>query len=220
MDKRLIIFSALVIFTVSLGFLLFKSLEMEKSKPSSTPAALTTQKAESVSEADWVKGNKDSKVSLIEYSDLQCPACGAYYPVTKKLLTEFGESIIFAYRHFPLRQIHFNSQISAQAAEAAGLQGKFWEMHDLLFERQEKWAEEKDPKALFKQYAQELGLDVEQFKGDLESEKVRNEVEGDFQSGLKSGVNATPTFFLNGKKIQNPRTFEEFKSIIEKETGQ
>lgn len=218
MRQRTIIFLSVIAFVSVLAFLFIKSVQMEKEKDSGLTVPSNEPLLE-VSDPDWIKGKKDAKVVVVEYSDLQCPACAAYYPLTKELLKLYGEQIGFVYRHFPLRNIHSNAQISAQVAEAAGVQGKFWEMHDLLFERQAKWAEEKDPKPLFEGYAKELGLNVEQFKTDLESEKVASEVENDFQSGLKSGVNATPTFFINGKKIQNPRTFEEFKSIIEKEIG-
>lgn len=217
MKSKLIFLGLGVLSVAVLATLFVKSWEMEKNKPQSETSVLSTQSVQPVSETDWTKGEKDARVVLIEYSDLQCPACAAYYPVTKKIVAEFGESIIFAYRHFPLRQIHFNSQLASQAAEAAGLQGKFWEMHDLLFENQDEWANSQDPNILFEKYAQNINLDIVQFKNDLKSETVRNEVEKDYQSGLDVGVNATPTFFLNGAKIQNPATLEEFRSIVQKE---
>ena len=211
-SKLVIILGITIVSAAVLAVLFFKSVEQERENKS-----LVIAQVDSVSDSDWTKGKKNVKVSIIEYSDLQCPACLAYFPVIKQLADEFGESVNFVYRHFPLRQIHFNSQISAQAAEAAGLQGKFWEMHDILFENQQNWSEVKDPKSLFEQYAQNLSLDLEQFKKDLESNDVKNEVEKDYQSGLNAGVNATPTFFMNNKKIPNPRSLEEFKSIIKQE---
>ncbi len=165
---------------------------------------------------DWVKGEGEVKATLIEYSDLQCPACKAYYPVVKQLEMDLGEKVRFIYRHFPLRQ-HLNSKIAAYAAEAAGKQDRFWQMHDLLFENQEKWAEEKNPRDIFVEYARSLNLDIEKFKNDLDSKETRQKVEADLQSGLESGVNATPTFFLNGVKLQNPGSYEEFKNILNEE---
>lgn len=165
---------------------------------------------------DWVKGNKESKVVLVEYSDFQCPACAAYYFVLKKLFQEFGNDIQFVYRHFPLRRIHPNSQLAAQASEAAGIQGKFWEMHDMIFENQQEWSRKNRDRAeeIFISYAKRLNLDIERFKDDLNSEKVKDKVNSDYQSGIEAKINATPTFFLNGKKIQNPRSYEEFRNII------
>lgn len=212
MNKKLVIFGAIVISAVFLAFLFIKS--------SSQAPVVSSLPVSPHSDSDWVKGEKGAKVSLIEYSDLQCPACLAYYPVIKQLADEFGESVNFVYRHFPLRAIHFNSQLASQAAEAAGLQGKFWEMHDLLFEKQESWAKATNPEELFIQYAKEMGLNLEQFNKDLNSDVIKQEVEKDYQSGLAAGVNATPTFFLSGIKIQNPRSFDEFKGIIEKEISQ
>ena len=161
-----------------------------------------------------VKGGATGSATLVEYSDFQCPACSAYYPVVKQLTKEFPQDLHFVYRYFPLSSIHKNARISAQAAEAAGKQNKFWEMHDLLFENQDEWANLADPKEKFKEYAKSIGLDTEKFQKDLESKEVKDKVEKDYQNGLSLGVNATPTFFLNGEKLQNPRSYEEFKAKI------
>lgn len=169
-------------------------------------------------DSDWVKGNKSASTTLIEYSDFQCPACGAYYPITKQLIGEFGDSIVFAYRHFPLSQIHKNAELAAHAAEAAGVQGKFWEMHDLLFEHQKEWSNQKNSADLFKSYAETLGLNAEQFTVDIDSDKTKNRVEADYRGGFALGVNATPTFFLNGKKLQNPQNYGEFQALVRKAT--
>lgn len=168
-----------------------------------------------VSANEWIKGNKDSKVELVEYSDLQCPACLTREPLIKKLMDEFGTNIKFVYRHFPLRSIHKNGQMAAQAAEAAGMQGKFWEMHDILFENQSKWSPESsgDVKDSFADYAGQIGINVEQFKKDLESDAAEEGVNEDYNGGNDAGVNATPTFFLNGKQI-NPGSYEDFRELI------
>jgi protein-disulfide isomerase len=175
----------------------------------------STSSVNVVSSSDWMKGNKEAKTVLIEFSDFQCPACGAYYQVVKQLNQEFKDKIQFVYRHFPLRQIHANADLAARSAEAAGKQNKFWEMHDMLFENQNKWSGEKNTKDIFIEYARSLNLDIEKFKNDLDSKEVKAKVENDYQDGVRFGVNATPTFFLNDTKLQNPRSYEEFKTLLE-----
>lgn len=183
---------------------------MSKTTPT-TPGLLSKE----VTSDDWIKGQKDSKVTLVEYSDFQCPACRAWEPQITKIMSEFGAHISLVYRNFPLRQVHLNSQISAQAAEAAGMQGKFWEMHALLFENQSIWSPQPSDavKDTFADYAKQLGLDVDQFKKDLTSDKAASNVNEDFDSGTASGVDSTPTFFLNNKEIK-PQSNDEFRQLI------
>jgi len=169
---------------------------------------------DALSPSDWTKGNSEGKVTLIEYSDFQCPACGAYYPLLKKLNEDLKDKIHFGYRHFPLTQIHKNAEPSAYAAEAAGKQGKFWEMHDKLFENQSEWSELSDARPTFIGYAESLGLDKARFESDMASGEVKDKVAKDNLSALSAKVNATPTFFLNGRKLQNPRTYDDFVQII------
>ncbi|MBI5306589.1 thioredoxin domain-containing protein [Candidatus Wolfebacteria bacterium] len=167
-----------------------------------------------ISVSDWTKGNQKAKIIIIEYSDFQCPACGFYYPLIKQLVVDFNDKIQFTYRHFPLKQIHQNAELAAFAAEAAGKQMKFWEMHDLIFENQSKWSDQINAKNTFLSYAQSLQLDIERFKNDLDSKEIKEKVKNDYQSGIQSGVNSTPTFFLNDRKIQNPRNYDKFRNII------
>lgn len=163
---------------------------------------------------DHIKGNNESAITLIEYSDFQCPACGDYYPLLKKLNEEFGDKTRFVYRHFPLEQ-HQNAKPAAVASEAAAKQGKFWEMHDMIFENQGRWSEEKNAEEIFTGYVQKLGLNMEQFKNDLASQEVKEKVDNDYKGGVKARVNATPSFFLNGKIINTPRNYNEFKQLIQ-----
>ena len=143
------------------------------------------------------KGNPDAKIVVIEYSDFQCPACGAAYEPTKKVINEFSDDIRFEYRHFPLSYHTFTFK-AAVAAEAAADQRKFWEYHDLLYENHDK---------LYKddliRYAEELGLDIEKFTETLNGNTKDALIESDFAEGQKAGVNATPSFFVNGKKVDN-----------------
>ena len=180
---------------------------------SSTSPNYENKIADEITQSDWVKGNPQATVTLLEYADFQCPACALYHPILKQVEQELGDKIKIVFRHFPLRSIHRKAQIAGQAVEAAGLQGKFWEMHDILFERQSAWVDG-DHEELFSSYAQELGLNVEQFKNDLESPNTKNKVDGDYLSAMGAKLNSTPSFFVNGRKITNPRTYEEFKILI------
>jgi len=171
-----------------------------------------------VSAADHVRGPADAKVTMIEYSDFQCPACEAYYPVVEKLMAESSSTIRMVYRHFPLPQ-HANAIPAAMASEAANAQGKFWEMYNMLFTNHVDWTELNDPTPVFVGYATKLGLDIDKFKADLSSSTLRDIITNDSNEGVKIGINATPTFFINGKAIQNPQSYEQFKSIIDAAVG-
>lgn len=164
---------------------------------------------------DWMQGGGNAGVTVIEYSDFQCPACGAYYPLIKQIQSDFGEDLKFVYRHYPLTTIHKNSMTASKAAEAAGLQGKFWEMHDLLFEGQKDWSELDDPTEKFVEYATSLELDTEKFKSDLESDEAYQNVKDDLDSALSLGLNSTPSFFMDGVRITNPKDYNAFKALIE-----
>jgi protein-disulfide isomerase len=167
----------------------------------------------------WTKGNPRSSVTLVEYSDFQCPTCGQYYPMLKQLGDEFHDQIRFVYRQFPLTGLHRNAMPAALAAEAAGRQGRFWEMHNLIFEHQKEWSDRSDARERFIGYAKELGLDITRFEADMDAESTKKAVEADMQSGFLLGVNGTPTFFLNGVKLQNPRSYDAFRNLIQLSVG-
>lgn len=184
---------------------------LSKSKPDQTSLPLT----DTISPNDHTKGSTDAKNILVEYSDFQCPACRQYYPLIKKVAEELGNKVQVVYRHFPLTSIHRNASLAAKASEAAGMQGKFWEMHDQIFENQTSWSELDNPRSLFNTYAENIGLDVEQFKKDIESNIVKDKVNKDYNSGIQAGVPGTPTFFLNGQKINTPRSYDELRGLLE-----
>ena len=168
--------------------------------------------------SNHVTGNTSAKVNLTEYGDFQCPACKSYYPIVKEIKQQYGDKIAFQFRHFPLTQIHPNAFVASRAAEAAGKQGKFFEMHDLLYENQDTWASSKNPSSTFESYAQSLGLNVEQFKTDSASAEVAGVINADVKNAQALGATSTPTFALNGKKIdKNPTSMEEFKKLIDDE---
>lgn len=191
---------------------------------SSNSGGLTLSKP--VSAADWRRGAPDSaKAVLVEYGDFQCPACGAYEPMLSQLSRDFngtddptGGELQFVYREFPLTQVHQNAQLAAQAAEAAGIQGKFWEMHDKLYQTQKDWSDLSNSQALntFKSYAQSMGLNVSKFVLDINSPAVAAKIQSDVSSGNLSGIQGTPTFFLNGKDAGYPQNINDFKAEIQK----
>jgi len=153
--------------------------------------------------ADHVLGPKDQKVTLIEYGDYECPGCGSMYATIKGLTDAHSDHLTFIFRNFPLTNIHPNALAAATAAEAAGLQGKYFEMHDKLYENQQSWANASvsDREAIFTGYAADLGLNTDQFKKDLASDSVASKISRDRSIGATLGVNSTPTFVLNGTMI-------------------
>lgn len=150
----------------------------------------------SVSKTDHAQGNLDSDLEIVEYGDYQCPYCGAAYPVLKELMREFGSKVNFVFRNFPLSEMHQYARVAAIAAEAANLQGKFWEMHDAIYENQRHLNEN-----FLLKLAGQLNLNIPQFEKYLESSELAEKVDSDFESGIMSGVNGTPSFFVNGKKF-------------------
>ncbi len=173
-----------------------------------------------VTASDWQKGNPEALVTLVEYSDFQCPACRVFYPILNQLEAELGDQVRFVYRHFPLSQIHFNAELAARAAEAAGVQGDFWGMHNKIFEGQPFWSRSQDPRDTFIRYAEELGLDIDKFREDIDSREMANKVGDQYRMGLRDGVNSTPTFYLNGELIRNPRSVDEFRNILLEAIGE
>ncbi|HBB76275.1 MAG TPA: hypothetical protein DCZ82_01275 [Candidatus Levybacteria bacterium] len=204
----------------AIGFLAVLLIFIKLAGTSSTPVAnREISNFPPVSADDITYGSTSAKVSLIEYSDFQCPACAAYYPTVKKIKEAYKYKIVFVYRNFPLRQNHKNAEISARAGYAAHKQGKFWEMHDMLFENQGSWSGLNDPKDTFIEYAQKLGLDLEKFKTDINSSESKDFVTSQERQALSLGVNSTPTFFLNAKLLRVNANYEEFKKVIDEELG-
>lgn len=162
-----------------------------------------------------VKGQGKKGVTLVEYGDFECPACTAYYPLVEQVFAKYQNDITFQYRNFPLRQIHQHAMVAHRAAAAADRQGKFWDMYDLLYKNHDTWAAESDPTSTFRGYAQSLGLDLTKYDSDFQSQAVNDEINADIAAGNALGVNSTPTFFLNGKKIDNPRDEPSFEKVIQ-----
>jgi protein-disulfide isomerase len=162
-----------------------------------------------VSERDHVRGPPTAAVTLVEYGDYECPYCGAAHPIVRELERLLGHDMRFAYRHFPLSRIHPHAYQAAEAAEAAGAQGRFWELHDLLFTHQDRL---NTPDLLA--YAEELELDLKRFVADLEGHVHAPRLREDFLSGVRSGVNGTPTFFVNGVRHNGGYDLESLLEAI------
>lgn len=184
-------------------------------KPSDNAAPVANTEALVRSDSNK-KGAKNGKVTIVEFGDFQCPACGAVHPTVKQLTREYGDQVTFVFRNFPL-QMHKNAQAAHQAAEAAGAQGKFFEMHDMLFENQSEWENSGNPMEQFTKYAKELKLDEAKFKADIEAKKFDKKIEQDVNDGYAVGVAATPTFFINGVKQEGGLQYNEFKEKIDAE---
>lgn len=188
-----------------------------KNKKSSTDNGNTQNSAVS----NHVFSQGSSGVELVEFGDFQCSACYAYEPTMKQVREKYKDIITFKFRNFPLAQLHPNALIAARAAEAADMQGKFWEMHDMLYENQDPrgqsgWVAASDPTSFFKTFAVQLGLNEEQFLTDLRSSKTNDIVLADLEEAKKFGFDGTPSYTLNGQKIERPAaSLEEFSKIID-----
>lgn len=183
----------------------------------STPpggAAVAGKLADAVTAADWTAGNAAASVQLVEFGDLQCPACAFYATWVTQLREEFGDKIGVTFRHFPLRQNHRNAQLASQVVEAAGLQGKFWLALDAVYAGQQSWSEQIAARETLVNLVKNTGVNLAKLETDIDTEIVKNKIEQHYQSGLRSGVEATPTFYLNGEKIKNPQSYDEFKKLI------
>jgi protein-disulfide isomerase len=163
-----------------------------------------------VNSHDHAQGPPDAPVTLVEYGDFECPDCGNAYPILRRIQKEMGRRLRFVFRHFPRYTIHPHAGIAAQAAEAAAAQGKFWEMHALLFEHQQDLTDSD-----MVRYALRIGLEPYRFEADLSSQVFAGRVEADYDGGVRSGVKGTPTFFITGERYSGPREYEPLKRAIE-----
>jgi protein-disulfide isomerase len=166
-----------------------------------------------VDDADHAQGGTDARVTLVEYGDYQCPSCGRAYPIVKALQKHFAERLRFVFRNFPLRELHPWAEAAAETAEFAAKEEKFWPMHDLLFENQNRFGE-----SLFVKLGQNLGLNGDALQEALDDGRFTEKVRHDFSGGVRSGVNGTPTFFINGRRHEADFQFETLVEAIRAET--
>ncbi len=208
MNNRFVV----VLIALVIGF--FGIIWFSKNKKADAPSSGNT----AITATTHTLGAGNKNVTLIEYGDFECPACGAYYPIVKQVKEKFGDDITFQFRNFPLIQIHQRAMAAHRAAEAAAKQDKFFEMHDKLYEGQQIWKTETNPSTTFEDYAAQLNLNVEQFKQDSSSQEINDIINADIKEAKAIGASATPTFVLNGKKIEeNPRDLESFIKLIQDE---
>jgi protein-disulfide isomerase len=160
---------------------------------------------------DHIQGQADAPATLVQYGDYECPYCGEAYPIIKEIQSEMGERLRFVFRNFPISTSHPHAEQAAEAAEAANAQGKFWEMHDLLYERQQHLTDED-----LHRYAEELGLDVERFDKEMAEHVQAQRVHEDFMSGVRSGVNGTPTFYINGVRHDDSYETDVLRDALER----
>ncbi len=206
-----VIIAAVLAAAIGAGALLFRSTQPQPSTTSSpaggpiaSPTAVTPR----------------SVVTIEEFGDYQCPPCGALHPVVKKLKNEYGDRVRFVFYHFPLTQIHKHALGAARAAAAAGLQGRFLEMHNLLYESQNVWSEANDLRPIVVNFARQLGLDVERFVRDMDGARVDAIVSADVRRANLMAVNATPTLFIDGQMIENEKlTVENLRKEINQRLG-
>lgn len=205
---------------VLLFFLVGAYMLTNNSGPSSTGSYPNITK---INPKDHIKWSSSKKNILVEYSDFECPSCKNFHDVLKTFEAsgspdfKITQKITFVMRDFPLFQIHPNAMNAAYAAEAAGKQGKYFEMTDQLFVTQDQWAGLPDPKDFFSKLAQQISLNIDQFKSDMNSNDVKQKVNDDITSGNSGNVDATPTFFLNGEKLDNVQSFDQFKQLLLKQ---
>lgn len=168
-----------------------------------------------VGKDDHIQGPAEAPVTLVEYGDYECPYCRAAYPMIKAITTRLGSKVRFVFRNMPLNEMHPNAELAAEAAEAAGDQGKFWQMHDALYEHQSELGPD-----LVRTLAQRLHLDAKRFEDDLASRRFREHVKRDFMSGVRSGVAGTPTFFINGKRYDGNLDEPSLTAALQQIIGQ
>ncbi|HYH86141.1 MAG TPA: thioredoxin domain-containing protein [Pyrinomonadaceae bacterium] len=155
-----------------------------------------------------IRGGEKAVVTLEEFSDFQCPACGGLEPTLRRIEKDYGERVRLVFRNFPLKG-HRYAFIAARAAEAAGAQGKFWEMHDAIYANQKEWSDAPEPRTFFDSYATRLGLDVQRFRADMERQDLADRVVADYNRGISLNVGGTPSIFLNGRQLSADDTLKE-----------
>lgn len=209
--KPLAVLAAVVVVALGAAFYLQRSAN-DQAATAPTPSSQNTRSP--ISPEGWSKGNSLAKAVLVEFVDFQCGACAAASSRMARIASKYGSELKIVFKHQPMQRAHGNAMIAARAAEAAGLQYKFWEMHDLLLQRQHEWAKVPDPQTLFLRYASELQLNLARFRRDLWAKEVGDKIYRDIMEGQMAQVRSVPAFFLNGKPIPNSRDEFEFEQRI------
>ncbi len=206
-ENKFLIGIGIVTLAIILGgvFFLGKGKKPQAVDPNFDKSQLTQNAART-------QGNPQAPITIVEFADLQCPACKQAQPILENIIEKNKDKVYFVFRHYPL-SIHKNAKIAAQAAEAASAQGKFFEMVHLQYLKQAEWSEQTNPREKFRAYAQELGLNLDQFNNDME--KLKDQIESDYVLGNRAGVESTPTFFINGTKYPGVLQADQFQQLID-----
>lgn len=205
MGKRFIVI--IIILIAAFAGILWSSKKDAQAPDGTNPQAQTSS---------HITGNGTSGVTLVEYADFQCPGCVGVYPIVKEVVAKYQDQITFQFVHFPLVQIHPNAMAAHRAAEAAGNQGKFWEMYDLIYSGHSSWSQSSAASSIFETYATQLNLNIDQYNTDVPSSAVNDVIQADIKKGQSENIEATPTFILNGQKLaETPTTVEEFSKLID-----
>lgn len=201
-------------FILILCVIVFGAILLISKKDAGAP---TNSDGSTVQATSHTRGENKKKVTLTEFGDFQCPACGGYFPIVESVVEKYKDDIQFQFVNFPLTAIHPNAMLAHRSAEAAGNQGKFWEMYTLLYQNQTTWSGMTSTQAdsAFRSYAESLKLDMAKFDTDQKSQSTNAIINADISKGKELGVSGTPSFFINGKKIENPKDEEAFKKVIE-----
>jgi len=213
-SKTLLILGIITLF-IFVGGIFFFTKEDQSQPENSTPVDSSVL----YKSHNKQTSNQEKPIQIIEFGDFQCPACAGINPTLKKVISDREQDINFIFRHFPLPQ-HKNAMISSLAVEAAGEQGKYWEMYNKIFENQDNWSESDNAKEIFINYAKELTLDDAKFTQDLDKEELKARINTDMKDAQALGINSTPTFFVNGIKLSRPPSYSTFIEIIDQELAQ
>jgi protein-disulfide isomerase len=197
-----------IIGVVLVGVIAAVVLLSRQSSSNSTPAQNTTSSTNQTQRMTpqpgapnpYTRGMPTARVTVEEFSDFQCPACGGFEPGLRRVMNDYGDRVQFIFRNYPL-PMHKYAFLAARAAEAAGVQGKFWEMHDLIYDNQKEWSDSMEPRVQFESYATRLGLDVQRYKADMERQEIAERIKADYVRGTSVGVGGTPTVYLNGRQL-------------------
>lgn len=200
---------------VGITILMVAGLVFFGGQEGSTTEAIVVDEGQVTRDYSPRKGPAEAPAQLVEFGDFQCPACGRVYPLINQALAEYGDQLAFTWRHYPLMTIHPNGLPAARAAAAAGAQGKFFEMYDLIFAGQSEWSNSRDTTETFTNYATSLGLNLDQYRADLASDTLLTQIQTDMGDGNALGVNSTPTFYLNGEPIDAFVSYDALKASID-----
>jgi protein-disulfide isomerase len=210
MKKEAIVLGVIAVVVIVVGIVLFRN-----SAPDPRSAGTAVDANSLIRTHSQRSGPDNAKATLVEFGDFQCPACGAAHPVIKAIQeANKDKSFQFVFRNFPLSQ-HQNAMLASEVAESAGNQGKYWEMHNKIYESQAEWSESSSAREIFTNYAKGLGLDLTKFNNDLDKHTFAEIIKTDMADGNKLGVNATPTFYFNGQKLDRTPSAEELQKMID-----